>query len=227
MGRLAGSSQIIASESMPSATQAEERQTDAPQHVQGAFAEAGQESHGQQVEEPFDESRDPVLRRSMAAAAMADLDLAHAKSAGVRQHRDETMQLAVDADLAQHLAAVELEAAVVVVQAAAGERAHQPVEYPAGINLVPGVVAGLLPAADDVIALFEPVEKPRDLGRIVLKVAVQGEDQVAPGCLKRGRERGGLAEVATESDCAHARVALPKARPGRSTNGRGCRRRRR
>ena len=67
-------------------------------------------------------------------------------------------------------------------------------------------MAGLLPAADDVVALVELVQKPRDLGRIVLKVAVQGENQVAPARLKPRGERGRLAEVATEPDGAHARV---------------------
>ena len=116
MGRLAGSSQITASESMPEAARGQRAQTDAPQHVERPLAEARQEPHGQQVEKALDEPRDSVLRRSVPAAAMADLDLADAKPAGVRQHRDEAMQLAVDADLAEHLAAVELEAAVVVVE---------------------------------------------------------------------------------------------------------------
>ena len=77
------------------------------------------------------------------------------KASGVRQDRDETVQLAVNADLAQHLAAVKLEPAIVIVQAAAAHAADHPVEDTAGINLVPGIVAGLLPAADDIVSLFK------------------------------------------------------------------------
>ena len=67
-----------------------------------------------------------------------------------RQHGDEAVQLAVEADLAKHFAAIALHAAVVVVQLAAGQGADHPVEDPAGADLVPGVVPRLLPAADDV-----------------------------------------------------------------------------
>ena len=111
---------------------------------------------------------------------MANLDLADPEAPGMRQHRDEPVQLAIDADLTQHLAAVELEPAVMIVQAAAGQTADHPVEDAAGIDLVPGVVPGLLPAADHVIALVELCEEQGDLGRVVLKVAVEREDQVAP-----------------------------------------------
>ncbi len=79
-----------------------------------------------------------------------------------------------------------------------------------GYTLCQGSWRVLLPAAHNVIALIEPVEKPGDFRRVVLKVAVQGENQVAPGGLKRGREGSRLAEVATEPDCADARVTLRK-----------------
>ena len=78
---------------------------------------------------------------------------------------NEPVQLAVDPDLLQHLAPVKLEPAIVVVQAAAGHAADHPVEDPAGIDLVPGIVAGLLPAADHIVALFELGQEPGNLGR--------------------------------------------------------------
>ena len=52
---------------------------------------------------------------------VVDHDLADPEPPGVRQDRDEPVQLAVDADLVEHLAAVDLEAAVVVVEPAAGQ----------------------------------------------------------------------------------------------------------
>ena len=138
---------------------------------------------------------------------MANLDLGDPKAAGVRQDRDEPVQLAVDADLAQHLAAVELEPAIVIVEAAAAHAADHPVEDAAGIDLVPGIVAGLLPAADHVVSLFELGQEARNLGRVVLKIAVEREDQVAPGGLERGREGRRLAEVAPKPDRPHSRIA--------------------
>ncbi len=146
----------------------------------------------------------------MTAAAMPNLDFAHTKSAGVREYRDETMELAIEADLAKHLTTVKLETTVVIVQPATGKPAYKPVEDPARIDLVPGVVASFLPTADNIVPFFEPVEKPGDFRRIILEIAVQGENQAASRGLKRGRQRRGFAEVATEADCGDTRVPLGK-----------------
>ena len=50
-------------------------------------------------------------------------------------------------------------------------------------------------------------QEARDLGRVVLEVAVEREDQVAPSGLEAGREGGRLAEVAAEPDRARPRIA--------------------
>ena len=64
-----------------------------------------------------------------------------------------------------------------------------------------------LPARDEVEALVELGEQPRDLGRVVLEVAVDRDDDVAARLREPGRERGGLAEVAPQADDAHVVVA--------------------
>ena len=48
---------------------------------------------------PLKNREKPYFDDAVPAAAMVDLDLADAKAAGVRQDRDEPVQLAVDADL--------------------------------------------------------------------------------------------------------------------------------
>ena len=194
--------------------------------MQRPLAESGQESDGQQVEKPFEKPRETVFGRSMPAAAMANLDLADPEAPGVRQHRNEPVQLTVDADLTQHLAAIELETAIVVVQAAAGQAADHPVEDAAGIDLVPGIVAGLLPAADHVVPFLELGQEARNLGRVVLEVAVEREYQFAPGGLEPGREGRRLAEIAAEPDRAAPADRARPARSGPPTSRRGCRRRR-
>ena len=85
------------------------------------LAEPGQEADGEQVEQPLDEPGDAVLRRAEPPGAVVDLDLADPEPSRVRQDGDEPVQLAVDADLVEHLAAVDLEPAVVVVELAAGQ----------------------------------------------------------------------------------------------------------
>ena len=72
-----------------------------------------------------------------------------------------------------------------------------------------------LPARDEVEALVELREQPRDLGGIVLKVAVDRDDDVALGFLEAGLQRGGLAEVAPEPDDAHLVVLRVQTRERR------------
>ena len=103
---------------------------------------------------------------------------------------------------------IQLETAVVVVQAAAAHAADHPVENPAGINLVPGIVARLLPAADHIVSLFELGEKAGNLGRVVLEIAVERENQFAPARLEPRREGRRLAKVAAKPDRPHPRIAL-------------------
>src|SRR5262245_57398494 len=117
------------------------------------LAEAGEELDREEVEESLHEAADAVLRVAEAAAAVVDLNLAHTEAAGRRQHRDEAVQFTVELHLAKDLRAVTLHAAVVIVQVDAGGPAHHGVEDSAGEDLVPGVEARALPAADNVALL--------------------------------------------------------------------------
>ena len=70
-----------------------------------------------------------------------------------------------------------------------------------------------LPAAHEVEALVELGEQPRDLGGIVLEVAVDRDDHLA-GCLGEARiERGRLAPVASEPHDADVCVVRRAGRP--------------
>ena len=71
------------------------------------------------------------------------------------------------------------------------------------------------PAAHHVEALVELGHEARDVGGVVLQVAVRGHDDLAPRVVEAGRERRGLAEVAAQ---AHAR-----ARGGRAPRARAMR----
>src|SRR5437870_10235117 len=64
------------------------------------------------------------------------------------------------------------------------------------------------PPADDVEALVELVEEPGDVGRVVLRIAVKGDDDAAAGEVEAGRHRGRLPEVPPELDHLHPMVAV-------------------
>ena len=55
-----------------------------------------------------------------------------------------------------------------------------------------------LPAGDEIEPLVELGQQSRDLGRIVLQVGVDRDDDVSTRLREPGRERSRLAEVATE-----------------------------
>src|SRR5262249_14299113 len=157
----------------------------------------------QEIEKALDEPADAVLGVPEPPRAVPDHDLADLVAARGRQHRDEPVQLAVEPDLAEDLGPVAFHGAIVVVQVKPGEPAGPAVEDLARPDLVPGVVADLLPAADHVEAAVQGGEEAGDLLRVVLQVGVEGEDDVAAGGPEAGRERGGLAEVAPEADALH------------------------
>jgi hypothetical protein len=140
---------------------------------------------------------------------MMHLHLRHLEAAGVRQCRDEAMKLSVQPDLARHVVAVCFQAAVVVVQPDPGPPADDGVEYPAGQAPPPRVVAFTFPATDQVVAVIERFEQPRQLRRVVLQVGVHGYDAVAARRPKTRRQRCGFAEVAPQAHAAHPRV-LPR-----------------
>src|SRR5262245_44580630 len=124
------------------------------------MAESGEEADRQKVEKPLDQTACRVLGAAEPARPMIDDDLSDPESSRVRQNGHIPVQLAVDAYLVEHFPSIGLEPAVVVVQLAAGQRAHDAVEDTARQDLVPRVVPGLLPAAHDIEPLVELGEEP-------------------------------------------------------------------
>ena len=128
---------------------------------------------------------------------------------------------------ADDLGPVGLQAAVEVVQPQAREPARDGVEDARRDPPGERVAALRLPAGDEVEALLELREQARDLGRIVLEVAVDRDDDVALRLLEARLQRGRLAEVAPQPDDAD--VVVRSVQPGQRarTSRRSSRRRRR
>jgi len=176
------------------------------QQVLRPLAEAGEELDGEQIEEPFEEAGAAVLRAAELARPVLDDQLAHTKPTGLGQNRHKAVQLAVQPHLVEHLAAIALHAAVVIVEDDPGRDPHHPVERPRRQHLGPGIVADLLPAADHVHALVHSGQEAGDFVGVVLEVGVQGEDQLAAGVGKPSAQGRRLPEVAAEPNPPHAGV---------------------
>ena len=90
-----------------------------------------------------------------------------------------------------------------------------------GIAAAERVAPLRLPARDEVEPLVELGEQPRDLGRIVLEVAVDRDDDLSLRLLEAGLQRRRLAEVPPQPDDADAvvRGVQPGQRRERAVGG--------
>ncbi len=67
----------------------------------------------------------------------------------------------------------------------------------------PAILAVLSPAVDHVVTFFELLHDAGDILRIILKIRVQGNDDLSPGIIESGGNGGGLPEVANELQDTH------------------------
>src|ERR1700686_3102956 len=111
------------------------------------------------------------------------------------------MELPIERDLAENFAAIRFKCTAQLMDIDAAQLGHQPVRASRREAAKPEIIdARLAPAADDVIALSNFFEEQRDVGGIVLQIAVHGDDVFAAGMVESGGQAGGLAEVAAELD---------------------------
>ena len=120
--------------------------------------------------------------------------------------RDEPVHLTVQADALQHLAAIGLQGAAIVVQAHAADPRDQPVGRQGGQPPRQRVVLAVLPPArDHVETLIQGLQQDGHVGGVVLQVGVQRHHD--------------LARAASKPACMAA--VCPKLRASRSTRSQG------
>jgi molybdopterin molybdotransferase len=180
-----------------------EQEAESSEQVQRPVPVPPDERHGEEVEEAAQVTLTAVAGSAVRSRAMLDGQLRDPVAAVVREHRQEAMQLSVDAEASEHLGSVCLQPAVEVVQPQSRDAARGEVEDSGQGSPQPWVAPLRLPARDEVEALLELREQPRDLGGNVLQVGVYRHDDVAVGLGEAGGERGRLPEVAAETDDAN------------------------
>ena len=134
---------------------------------------------------------------------MFDHHLGDARALPRRVDGNEAVHLAVQLDVAQHVAPVGLQRAAVIVQAHAADGRDQPVGDPARQLAAELAVLPIAPPpGDDVAARVELAQKLSDVRRIILQIAVHRHDHVTPRRLDSGAHRRRLAKIETETDDA-------------------------
>ena len=117
------------------------------------------------------------------------------------------MQLSVERNLLENFAAVGFERGAEVVNIDAAELGHQPVRDARRNAPHPEIVdADFAPAADDVIACGNLFQKDRDVGGIVLQIAIHGDDIFTARVIEASRQSCSLAEVTAQLDHGDATI---------------------
>ena len=141
---------------------------------------------------------------------MGDLGLADTLGRGHSgdPDRDEAVHLTEEGDLLDHLGAIDLEAAAVVVQGDPGDLSDQCIGHLGGqFAHDQRILALTAPALQEIqVACEQLLDHTRDVGRVVLQITVQGCDQLAAGCVEAGLHGRGLTEVAPQPDHPNVRA---------------------
>src|SRR5499426_740119 len=179
---------------------------DAAEEVQGAREVTHDQTDGQDVEHHAESARQAVMGFAVHARFVLDRDFGDERAFDAGHCRDESVHLAVDRDSFEHFAAIRFERRAEVVDRDSRRARHQLVRDPRRKRSQETVLAVLTPAADHVVTFFELRQKSRDVFRLMLQIAVHGDDHVAFGVIESGGQRRGLAEISAQSDACHARV---------------------
>jgi hypothetical protein len=166
-----------------------------------------QKPNRQQIKKHAERPRDAVMRSPTFAVHVADGHFANRSPMPGSERRNKAVQFAIERNLVKNVAAVSLKRRAEVVNIHAAQLSHQPVRNLRRNAAHPEIIdANLAPAADNVVTGGNLFQKQRDVGGIVLQIAVHGDDVFAAGVVKSGGEPGSLAKVAAQLDHRNAAV---------------------
>ena len=183
------------------------QKTEKTENLQRAGRVTLQKFDGHEVEENARGPENGVLGAAPAPRPVVDGNLGQNNAQARGDGGNEAVHLAVETEILDDFPAEGFEGASVVVQFDSGDPGDQPVgDHGGNAAGQPPVLAVLSPAADDVEPGFDFFQKMREIGRVVLKIRVHGDDDLAPGVFESGRYRGGLAEILPEADDPHSGI---------------------
>lgn len=145
----------------------------------------------------------------MLPRPVVDGHLGDPRSLQLEQRGQEAVHAVEQGDAAQEVGAVDAQGATDVGDRFVGQRVAHAGGDARGDPAQPGVLAIHADAADHVETV-KMVEKPRDVGRIVLQIGVEGDDDAA-GCRAEARGQGRrLARVVPQANDPHRRILDPE-----------------
>src|SRR5208283_2747385 len=177
------------------------------EEVQRARKIFKQEAYGDEVEKDAEGARDSVMRCAAFPVDVLDGNFDDRRAVPRGQRRNEAVQLSIELNLPQDFPPVSLKSRAKVMDIDAAQIGHQTVGATRRETAQPEIVDAILaPSADDVVALCNFFEEQRNIGGIVLQVAVHGNDVFPAGMVESSGEAGGLAKIPPQLDDGHAAV---------------------
>src|ERR1700722_9805456 len=144
-----------------------------------------QKTNGQQVKEDPDGARNSVMRLAPLPVDVADGNLTNAGSIPGGKRRDEAMHLPVKGNIVNHFATICFKRSSKVMNVDSGKFGHEPVGAARRYSTHDKIVdTRLAPSADYVVSLLQLGHKLRNLGRIMLQIAIHRQDVVSLGVVE-------------------------------------------
>src|SRR5215472_14786371 len=137
---------------------------------------------------------------------MPHWNLGHARPVPVCVNRNETMHLAVKLNALQRLPPIGFQGASIIVQMNPRNRRDEPVgQRTRQLALERGVLPSLPPARDKIVAFIQFGQELRNIGRIVLEIAIHGDEDISLGKTNPGHESRRLTGITAQLDKAQLR----------------------
>src|SRR5438128_1249850 len=143
----------------------------------------------------------------MRARRVIYLDFTETKTSITCQHRNVPMSLAVHHYFIEYVPPNAFKTAVEIVKADSGEhRGHQIVDFRTQ-PLAQLIATTVTPTANDVISVFQFLEKQGQLLGYILKIGIHRDNHLVTSGAESGRERRGLAKISAKANVSDRAIA--------------------
>src|SRR6185369_12081811 len=185
------------------------QQSPSPKELKRPRGVIEQKFDADQIQQHCDRARQSVIRFTAAAREVLDRNFRDRRTRPAGECRNKPMQLSVELQLFDHLATISLECRPEVMQLQTTQFRHQPICDAAGkSSRDPSILPLITPAADNVVAFAEFRDECRDLGGIVLEIAVHRNDDFTAREVEPSLQSGSLSKVLAQTDNGDARVRI-------------------
>jgi hypothetical protein len=160
-----------------------------------------------QIGEHLEHALETVFRLSALPGIMPDLDLGDPCAVPPRVDGQKAMHFPIEPHPLEDFAAIRFQRATEIMQTHAGDEGDEAVRHDAGNVALQRIVLAIFPPARaDIESFIEFFEHQRDIGGIILQVAIDRNDDLAAREIEAGHHRGGLAKVAPQMNDFDQRI---------------------